>query len=194
MRLLNVGCGGKNSKIPPWFDGWDVVRLDIDPKVEPDLLMDARGISSLDACFDAVFCSHNLEHYDMHDAGIVVRGMYHVLNEHGFADVVVPNIGLLLKQTSKTLDLDTFLYHSHAGPISVRDLLYGYERQREFSNHPEYMLHRNGFSGRTLSLLLKWCDFGAVYTAEMGWDLRAVGFKREPGIDRLASIGLELVE
>lgn len=190
LKVLNVGSGGKSAALPSWFNGWDVTRLDIDPKVEPDLLMDARDIKTLDDKFDAVYCSHNLEHYTPHDGGVVVRGVRHVLEPHGFVDIHVPDVGTVLQQAGANgWDLDTFLYQSPAGPICIRDVIYGHERQIELAEH-SYMLHRNAFSVRTLSLLLGWCGFGFVYASSAGFDLRCVGFTVEPGAAQLASIGL----
>ena len=38
MKVLNVGCG--MAAIHSQFTGWDEVRLDIDPEVEPDICCD----------------------------------------------------------------------------------------------------------------------------------------------------------
>lgn len=190
--VLNVGSGGKGAKLPPWFDGWDVTRLDIDPKVEPDLLMDARGLETMDgALFDAVYCSHNLEHYSPHDGGVVLRGMLHVLKDGGFADIHVPNIGGVIDCAGdNNWDLDEVMYKSQAGPICLRDMLYGYERQRDASPNPDFMLHRNAFSARTLYLLMSWAGFAHCFSVQMTFDLRCVGFNSAPSDEQLAAIGL----
>lgn len=189
--VLNVGAGKKGVFLPPWFDDWQHVRLDIDPGVSPDILIDAREIGSLPGRYDAVYCSHNLEHYSPHDASVVVRGMRRVLKPDGFADILVPDVGSLLQQAGPNgWDLDTFLYQSTGGPILVRDILYGYERQIEYAEHPEYMMHKNAFSARTLSMLLSWCGFAHVFLASMNLDLRGVGFNAEPSDEVLAGIGL----
>jgi hypothetical protein len=57
--LLHVGCGHKRkSQTTPGFNlpEWDEIRLDIDPKVQPDLLgtmvdMSAVGSGTIDAVF-----------------------------------------------------------------------------------------------------------------------------------------------
>ena len=73
--------------------------------------------------YDAIFCSHNLEHYFQHDAQRVVRGFAHVLKPDGFAHVNVPDIGKLFAQvTEKQLDVDDIVYESAWGPIRVRDV------------------------------------------------------------------------
>lgn len=191
--VLNIGAGGANIQIPPWYDGWEVIRLDIDPLVSPDILLDARNVGSLPGRYDAVFSSHNLEHYTPSDAGVVLRGMISVLKPDGFADIFVPDVGTVLEKAgSNGWDLDTFLYQSAAGPICVRDVIYGYSTQIELAQHPEYMTHKNGFSRHTLSLVMKWCGFAHTLTTSSGYDLRCVGFRAMPTDEQLAAIGLVL--
>ena len=63
-RVLNVGGGSKDIPLPPHYAGWEHVLMDIDPKGQPDLVCDARELPALPAGqYDAIFCSHNLEHY-----------------------------------------------------------------------------------------------------------------------------------
>ena len=202
-RVLNVGSGGEASQMPPWFDGWEVVRLDIDPACEPDWLLDARdllkkpylGPTELSKPFDAVFCSHNLEHYTPHDAGLVVAGMRSVLMDDGFVDAYVPNVGAILRLAGKReWDLDTFIYQSPAGPILLRDMLYGYSAHIEYAEDPTWNMHKNGFSARTLSLLFTCCGFWPPYLRESDTDIRACAFKRKPSVEQLAAVGFVLEE
>ena len=63
MRLLNIGSGPASLTIPAYYGDWDVVRLDIELRNEPDLLMDAMDLDTLEAGqFDAAYASHLLEH------------------------------------------------------------------------------------------------------------------------------------
>jgi hypothetical protein len=79
-RVLNVGGNDKRIPIPPHYLGWDHVLLDIDANVHPDIVCDARQLTLLPAAeFDAVYCSHNFEHYYPHDGRKVLRGFLHVL-------------------------------------------------------------------------------------------------------------------
>jgi len=192
MRVLNVGGGGESGAIPPIYDGWDVVRLDINPTCRPDLLMDAKDLNNLDAAqFDAVYSAHCLEHIYPHELRAVLHGMYHVLTDDGFVDISVPNIGKLLQVVAERgLDLDSHLYDSPGGPIGVRDMIWGYSRFQEYNHHPELQLHKNGFTQRTLAQLLIQCDFAFAYMVANGWDLRVVAFKVEPGTERLRALGL----
>lgn len=79
-KVLNVGGNSKAIALPPIFDGYEHLLLDIDPTGKPDLLCDARELTSTPAAqYDAVYCSHNLEHYFRHDVPRVLAGFIHVL-------------------------------------------------------------------------------------------------------------------
>jgi hypothetical protein len=187
-----VGGGGKGSPMPLIYADWDVVWLDLNPSLQPDLLMDARDLGTLEPeQFDAVFSSHCLEHIYPHDLRALLHGAWHALKENGFMDVVVPNTRLALQRmVEDNLDLDSFLYHSAGGPICVRDTLWGYARYQEFSHHPELHIHKNGFSKRTLANLLMAAEFSTVYVIDDSWDLRVLAFKRKPEARRLESLGV----
>ena len=122
--VLNVGGNSKLIAIPPHFGGWRHDLLDIDPAGKPDLLCDARELDTLPgAQYDAIYCSHNLEHYLHHDARRVLKGFLSILKEHGFADIRVPDIGQVIRHcAANNTDLDDVLYESPAGPIMVRDV------------------------------------------------------------------------
>jgi predicted SAM-dependent methyltransferase len=114
--------------LPSQHHEWEYVLLDIDPRGEPDIVCDARELSQLPRSqFDAVYCSHNLEHYYQHDAVRILSRFLHVLKEDGFVHIRVPNIGELMRTVIRNkLDINDFLYKSPAEPITVRDVIYGY--------------------------------------------------------------------
>ena len=192
MRMLNVGGGGKGSPIPPIYADWDVVWLDLNPTVKPDLLMDARDLGSLEPeQFDAVFSSHFLEHVYPHDLRAAIHGMYHVLKADGFVDITVPNTGRLFQIVAERgLDLDSHVYDSPGGPIAVRDFLWGYAPFQAYSHRPELQLHKNGFSRRTLGNLLIHSDFLSVFMVQDDFHLRVIAFKSDTDEKRLRELGL----
>ena len=97
-KRLNVGGHRKNIPIPAQYAGWQHDLLDIDPDCKPDVLCDAREMHKLElGYYDAIYCSHNLEHYYLHDALQVLSGFIHVLKPNGFAHIRVPDIGQLMK-------------------------------------------------------------------------------------------------
>src|SRR5450631_3111153 len=85
-KVLNVGGNDKAISIPPCFDGWKHDLLDIDPTVKPDILCDARELWKMPPRqYDAIYCSHNLEHYFAHDVLNVLKGFRLMLKKEGFA-------------------------------------------------------------------------------------------------------------
>src|SRR5206468_11111569 len=98
-RVLNVGGGNKRIPIPKHYDGWEHLLLDIDRRGNPDVVCDPRQLDSLPAGqFDAVYCSHNLEHYYPHDGAKVLAGLLHVLKSDGFTEIRVPDIQAIMRR------------------------------------------------------------------------------------------------
>lgn len=149
--VLNVGGASKQLPIPDYYAGWRHDLLDIDPAVGPDIVLDARRLDTLaPANYDAVYCSHNIEHYHRHDAAKVVRGMAHVLKPDGFVELRLPDIKNVLRYiVEKDLDVDDPLYHIPEGPVLVRDALWGYHPQIERSGN-DFYAHKTGFSRQAL--------------------------------------------
>jgi hypothetical protein len=180
-RVLNVGGNNKAIPLPPQYQGWEHILLDIDPRGNPDIVCDARELSRLAGSqYDAVYCSHNLEHYYRHDAVKVLDGFRHVLADDGFADIRVPDIGELMRiVVGRGLDIDDFLYQSPAGPITVRDVLYGYGVEIERSGQ-EFFAHKTGFTQASLSAMLKSCGFPYVFSGAGNLEVLAYAFKDRP--------------
>ena len=183
-RVLNVGGGSKRFPIPECYGEWDHVLLDIDPSGQPDIVCDAREMYRLEpAQFDAVFCSHNLEHYYKHDRGGVLAGFIHVLKPAGFADILVPDVMEVMKRVvQRGLEIGDVLYQSKGGqPITVRDVIYGWQEQIERSG-VDFYAHKDGFSARSLYAALKEAGFAEVFVSSTPeiYELRAIGFKSPP--------------
>jgi hypothetical protein len=71
-RVLNVGGNSKAIALPAPYADFEHLLLDIDPTGQPDIVCDARRLETLPADqFDAIYCSHNLEHYYHHDVAKV---------------------------------------------------------------------------------------------------------------------------
>lgn len=155
--------------------------LDIDSGRNPDILCDGRNLVTLpEAQFDAVYCSHNLEHYYRHDTHKVLEGFRHVLKDDGFAHILVPDLGELMRTVvARKLDIDDFLYRSPAGPITVRDVIYGYGIEIERSGN-DFFAHKTGFTEKSLYLLLVKSGFAPVFIGTGNFEIRAIAFKRKP--------------
>jgi SAM-dependent methyltransferase len=182
-RVLNVGGGSKEIPIPPYFNNWRHDLLDIDPKGKPDVLCDARELHTLAANqYDAVYCSHNLEHYYKHDGPKVVKGFLHVLKPDGFAQIHVPDVASVMRRVvASNLDIEDVLYQSPGGPISVCDVIYGWAKQIETSG-VDFYAHKTGFTTDSLEGLLRRSGFSNVYmfASEEGFEIKAIAFKKEP--------------
>ena len=159
-QVLNVGGNNRDIKLPSIYDGWSVVLLDIDPRGSPDVVCDARELSTLPSSqYDAVYCSHNLEHYYRHDVAKVLAGFLHVMKDDAFAHIRVPDMAELMRVVhEKNLDIDDYFYQSPAGPITVRDVIYGYGAEIESSGN-DFFAHKTGFTEKSLLAALQRAGF-----------------------------------
>lgn len=182
-KVLNVGGNNKAILLPPQYAEFEHLLLDIDPRGSPDILCDARKLTTLEAGqFDAVYCSHNLEHYYRHDVRGVLAGFLHVLKEGGFAHIRVPDIHEVMRVTiERNLDIDDVLYQSPAGPIMVLDVLYGYSVEIEKSGQ-DFYAHKTGFTQKSLSKALQSSGFSKIYCVMGNLEINALAFKGEPDI------------
>jgi hypothetical protein len=192
-RVLNVGGNTKDIPIPRCYGGWDHVLLDIDPRGGPDVVCDARELHALPGQqFDAVYCSHNLEHYYRHECAQVLDGFLHVLRPDGFADVSVPDLmAVMTTVVEKGLDIEDVLYEATVGPITVRDVIYGWSLEIERSG-VDFFAHKTGFSDRSLHTALKTAGFGQVFAfrAPDVYEVRVIGFKTLATESHWALLGL----
>ncbi|NCR54706.1 MAG: class I SAM-dependent methyltransferase [Microcystis aeruginosa L211-07] len=183
-KVLNVGGNSKAIPLPPQYSEFEHLLLDIDPKGSPDIVCDARNLTTLESGqFDAVYCSHNLEHYYRHDVQRVLAGFLHVLKDGGFAHIRVPDIQKLMRITiDRGLDIDDVLYQSPAGPIMVLDVLYGYSVEIERSKK-DFFAHKTGFTHKSLLKALQKAGFSKIYSAARNLEVSAFAFKVAPDHD-----------
>jgi len=190
-RFLNVGGGSKEIAVPPQYQGWQHVLLDIDARSAPDVLCDARSLRSLPSGeYDAVYCSHNLEHYHHHDVPKVLAGFLHVLKDDGFLHLRVPDIAAVMRAAiEKNLDIGDVLYQSDAGPITVHDVIYGLGREIEASGN-DFYLHKTGFTERSLAACLETAGFGCVFVHAGNLEIQALAFRNKISTFAAALFGL----
>lgn len=192
LTVLNVGGNSKDIPIPSYFDGWKHLLLDIDPRGKPDIVCDARLLTALAPDqFDAIYCSHNLEHYFQHDVAKVLAGFHHVLCDDGFVEIRVPDMGELIKLVAeKSIDIDDFLYDSPAGPIHVIDVIYGLGREIEESGN-DFFAHKTGFTEKSLLARLHKSGFKTIFSSASNLAVRAIAFKSEPNDFTRELLGLQ---
>lgn len=189
--VLNVGGNSKSIPLPEPYEGWEHILLDIDPRGKPDVVCDARELTSLSgAKYDAVYCSHNLEHYYRHDAKKVLNGFHHVLKDDGFVHIRVPDMGeLMMIVVTNNLDIDDVLYQSPAGPITVRDVIYGYGVEIERSGN-DFFAHKTGFTKKSLSIFLGQAGFPHMFLGEGHIEINILAFKKVPSENMCKLLGL----
>jgi SAM-dependent methyltransferase len=192
-RVLNVGGGSKAMAIPSHYDGWEHLLLDVDPRGAPDIVCDARELEALDASqFDAIYCSHNLEHYYQHDSAKVLRGFRHLLKHDGFAEIKVPDLESVIRRVIESkMDLGDVLYQSPRGPISALDVIYGYGTEIEQTGK-DYYAHKTGFTAKLLYEALERAGFASVhvYVVADAFELRAFAFRSQPTTAQQQLLGL----
>jgi SAM-dependent methyltransferase len=193
QTVLNVGGNNKAIAIPGHYSGWSHLLLDIDARGAPDIVCDARRLDALQSeQFDAVYCSHNLEHYYPHDVRNVLRGFLHVLKIGGFAEVVVPDVGWVMRHlVRENMDIEDMLYQTAAGPITVRDVIYGWSKEIESSGR-DFYAHKTGFTTKSLRATLEAAGFTHIFTPPPIhlFEIRAVAFKAQPDVRHFSSLGL----
>lgn len=165
-RVLNVGGGSKSIPIPLHYQGCEHVLLDIAEGPDVDLVMDAKELrehGELLGQFDAVYCSHNLEHFHGHEVPVVLDGFYNVLKKDGTVEIHVPNMQQVVEDLANGSQLDDIAYESAAGPIMYRDMMFGYSREIEESGN-DFYAHKTAFTEARLNKVLEAAGFVDVQT------------------------------
>ncbi len=163
-RILHVGCGG--VELPDWFSKLTEVRLDIDPSMQPDIVASMVDIGEV-GHYEALFCSHALEHLYPHEVPVALKEFYRVLEPGGSAVIFVPD----LEDVRPTEDI---LMVSPAGPICGLDMYYGHRPQLIDRPH---MAHHCGFVSATLKTALESAGFTATIKRCHNYNLMGVGQK-----------------
>lgn len=151
-RVLNVGGGSRD--LPSQFDGWEQTLLDIDPACQPDICTDAKNLVGMGECaqmFDAVYCSHCLEHFYQHDVPQVLAGFVNVLRPGGSVQIICPDLnGVINAMRQWTLDINDVWYRLESGaPITFHDAFFGWSVAMKAGKMA--FAHRCGFTAQSLS-------------------------------------------
>ncbi len=187
--MLHVGCGVyETEKLPLMFrhSGWREIRLDIDPKVDPDVVASITDMQVIsDATVDAVYSSHNVEHLFPHEVPLALREMNRVLKPNGFAFIKLPDLQEVARFIADG-KLEDALYMSPVGAIAPLDILYGHRPSLARGN--TFMAHRTGFTGTTLAAALIAAGFASVMVQRdvPNFALTAIAFRSRPDAEQTA--------
>lgn len=181
MKVLHVGCGG--GKVTSHFDGWEEVRLDINPEAKPDIVASMVDLGDI-GTFDAVYCSHSLEHLYPHEVKKALAEFKRV-TPNGFVFLVVPDLeGVTLS--------DEVLYQSGAGPVTAIDMFYGYTNWLEGT---PAMAHHTGFTKAILERALAEAGFAVISVVRDDiYNLVAIAFTSKPSFDVRTMLNLKETE
>jgi hypothetical protein len=82
---------------------------------------------------------------------------------------------------ARNMDIEDVLYVSPAGPITVRDVIYGWGLEIERSG-VDFYAHKTGFTATSLKSVLVQASFASVlvFVAAEAFELRAFAFKAPP--------------
>ena len=151
MRVLHVGAG-METNIPTCFDGWDVFKLDIDPRMKPDILADILDMGNVGK-FDGLYSCHVLEHVYPHEVDVALKEFKRVLYDDAICMTFVPDLEGVKADNE-------VLYKTGSGlGVSGLDLIYGHRVCIEQSKH---MAHHTGFIKETLEKAFRDAGFEAV--------------------------------
>jgi SAM-dependent methyltransferase len=143
--FVNAGCGPLGGgRLPAMFNGWQQLRVDLDPSVQPDLVASVTDLSAIaDNSADAVWSAHCIEHLYAHDVGRALCEFYRILVDDGFACIIVPDLQAIANFIA-TDKLHEPIYTSAAGPVTAHDMVYGFGVA--IAQGQVGMAHRCGFT------------------------------------------------
>jgi hypothetical protein len=200
-RVLHIGCGYPGPhRLHPCFrsgEAWQEIRVDVDPKVKPDIVCSTVDMSAsvADASVDAVWSSHTIEHLWDHEVIPAFSEFRRVINDTGFLLLRCPDlraIALTLVEHGP----EHVAYESPAGPITPIDMLYGH--RQSIANGNAYMAHHTGYTDDRIGELLMGVGFAEVRTRTENLDLWTVAFAGGADVahilGRLARSGIDFAE
>jgi hypothetical protein len=177
LTVLHVCSGPYHpEKLHPNFrDGWREVRLDADAGAKPDILAAPTDLSMVQTgSIHAIWCPYGLVRLWAHEVPQALKEFQRVLRPDGFALITVPDLQRVAEHVVSD-QLDAELFASPAGPITVRDVMYGHGRTLAAGDLA--MAHRTGFTAKTLGHAILDAGFANVDINRSRYDLWALAEK-----------------
>lgn len=127
LTLLDLGSGPGNLLQKEYPDA-KIVRVDLDPETEPDLLCDLRNLTMEDNSVDGAASMHTLEHMPWPEVPIALAEWYRVIRPGGLLHVSVPDLGWIAAEIM-----------SNRMTIGIIAGIFG-------AQDSEFQAHRSGFT------------------------------------------------
>jgi SAM-dependent methyltransferase len=180
--FVNAGSGHLgHSHLPPVFEGWQQVRVDVDPGVQPDIIADITDLSAIrSGSVDAIWSAHCLEHLYIHQLDSALAEFHRVLKDDGFACLIVPDLQTIAQYIVSDR-LHEVIYESPAGPVTAHDVLFGFGPA--VAKGSTSMAHRCGFTPTAMLNRLRRSRFAEIVLRRRPTlELAALALKRSlPG-------------
>lgn len=159
--FINAGCGSpENSRLPKFFRTWRQIRVDVDPAMQPDVVANIADLSVIpDGSADAIWSAHCMEHLFAYQVPAALAEFRRVLRKTGFACIIVPDLQAIAHWIAEDRLHET-IYDSAAGPITARDMLWGFGAAIEGGNSA--MAHHCGFTPTLFLECLKAAGFSEI--------------------------------
>lgn len=184
--VLNVGGCSKDIPLPEIFKDYEHILLDTFVIREvPDIVMNAKDIVDQDWMkekYDAIYCSHTLEHIPRKDTGAVFRGFFHALKDDGFLYIRVPDVVAAIRD----MDKRGLEFHQQPFPesenhilreVTYHDIVYGSDILMK--GNPDQQ-HRQAFTIKSLQWGLDYVGFKHFFGQEDNLEIQLIAFKNPP--------------
>lgn len=173
--ILHAGCGPAHNKLPRDFEAYREIRLDADRNVKPDIVASIVAMPMIkDGGFDAVFCSHTLEHLYTFEVALALREFCRVLRQGGLVRLHVPDLQSIGGKLALD-ELDHVAYISPCGPIAPIDMIYGHQGAIGAGNL--FMAHKTGFTKGVIARALERAGFHQVHVRRESFEMEVNAVK-----------------
>lgn len=199
-RVLNAGSGAQSARqLHPLFAGqrWEQVRLDIDPGAMPNVVGSITDMREHvpTGSFDAVWCSHTLEHLFAHEVPLAISEFRRILKQDGFVLIRSPDLEAIASLIVER-GTECVAYQSPAGPITPLDVLFGHSAS--IARGKVHMGHKTGFTSARMGRLLLDAGFPDVFVKPENLELWALALMQNSDqkkiLDELFRAGLDLFD
>ena len=164
--VLSVGSGPESHK--DWeAQGYQVIRLDIEPRTNPDICANMTDMGDVGP-FDVIFCCHALEHLYPHEVSQALGEFHRVLKPGGTAVILVPDLEGI-KPTDDVLP-------DYPSDCRITGLHLYYGDAKQIPEFP-YMAHHCGFVKETLGKAMEAAGFTVITKRLSSYNLMATGSK-----------------